>query len=92
MKKNEGISKIKELLPVFLREKIGLQGICQGNPDKGFPEVCLAIAVDKELVLVWLDDQGMIQGRSYKEQKNVPLKDRVTSLFIGQKVFGQHYR
>ena len=92
MKKNKGISKIKEILANFLKETVGLQGVCRGDSNKGFPEVCLVIAVGKELVLVWLDSRGMIKSRSYKEQKNISLKDRATSLFISQKVFDRHRR
>ncbi len=92
MEKNGGISEIKKLSANFLKETVGLQGVCRGNSNKGFPEVCLVIAVGKELVLVWLDDKGMIESRSYKEQKNVSLRNRITSLFIGQRVFGQHRR
>ena len=92
MEKNKRIGKIKELLPVFLKEKVGLQGTCQGDPGKDFPEVCLVIAVDKELVLVWLDDEGSLKIRPYKQQITCSLKDRVNSLFISQKIFDQRRR
>jgi len=92
MEKNGGIGKIRKLSANFLKETVGLQGVCRGNSNKGFPEVCLIIAVGKELVMVWLDNRGMVKSRSYKEQKNVPLGGRVTSLLINQKVPDQRRR